>query len=316
MKKSSYRHNHGNECLNRSKKIIFLISLSTFIFFGSINFSYGQTKIKAITSLFPLQEFAQEVGGKQADVDLLLPPGAEPHTWEPKPSEVLKIVQADIFIYIGAAMEPWAEKVAKAASGKKLYLLDLMRNLSLSEKAQKLDPHIWLDFTLDLKIIDLIAGALSKIAPPHAPFFQRNAHAYQEKLQELDRKYQKVLATCRQRSLILGGHAAFGYLAQRYGLQQIALSGINPNAEPTPKRMAEVIAITKREKAKFIFAEEMVNPRLAKALAKEAGVQILLLNPGGNLTKKQRAAKVTFLDLMERNLANLKKGLACLEKLE
>ncbi len=296
-----------------NKKIIFLFFFLSFIFCVTINFSYGQTKIQVITSIFPLQEFAQEVGGKQAEVNFLLPPGAEPHTWEPKPSEVLKIAQADIFIYIGAAMEPWADKVAKAASGKKLHLLDLMRSLSLSEKEQKIDPHIWLDFALDLKIIDLIAATLSKIAPDQAAYFQQNAHEYQEKLKNLDRKYQKMLTNCRQRSLILGGHAAFGYLAQRYGLQQIALSGINPNAEPTPKRMAEVIAIARKEKAKFIFAEEMVNPRLAKALAKEAGVQILILNPGANLTKKQRAAKVTFLDLMERNLDNLKKGLACSE---
>ncbi|MGC8809711.1 MAG: metal ABC transporter substrate-binding protein [bacterium] len=284
-----------------SKKIIFLIFFFFFILSGAFSFSYGQTKIKVITSLFPLQEFAQEVGGKQAEVTLLLPPGAEPHTWEPKPSDVLKIAQADIFIFIGAAMEPWADKAAKAASGKKLHLLDLIRSLSLSEKGQKIDPHLWLDFTLDLKIIDLIAGALGKIAPEQAASFHQNAHIYQEKLKNLDQKYQKVLATCRQRSFILGGHAAFGYLAKRYGLQQIALSGINPNAEPTPKRMAEIIAITKKEKAKFIFAEEMVNPRLAKALAKEAGVQILILNPGANLTKKQQAEKVTFLHLMERN---------------
>jgi len=296
-----------------NKKIIFLFSLFYFILGGAINFSYGQTQIQVVTSLFALQEFAQEVGGKQAEVTLLLPPGVEPHTWEPKPSDVLKIAQADIFIYIGAAMEPWVDKVAKAASGKKLYLLDLMGSLSLPQKEHKIDPHLWLDFALDLKIIDLIAGALSKIAPEHAAYFQQNAHEYQAKLKDLDQKYQKVLATCRQRSLILGGHAAFGYLAQRYGLQQIALSGINPNAEPTPKRMAELIALTKKEKAKFIFAEEMVNPRLAKALAKEAGVQILILNPGANLTKKQRAEKVTFLDLMERNLENLKKGLACSE---
>lgn len=296
------------------KKIIFVIFLFSF-FFGTINFSYGQTKIKVITSLFPLQEFAQQVGGKYTEVTLLLPAGAEPHTWEPKPSDVFKIAQADIFIYIGAAMEPWADKAAKAASGKKLYLLELLRSLSLTEE-QKIDPHIWLDFALDLKIIDLIAGTLTKIAPEQATYFQQNASLYQGKLKDLDQKYQKILATCRQRSLILGGHAAFGYLAQRYGLQQIALSGINPNAEPTPKRMVEVIAITKKEKAKFIFAEEMVNPRLARALAKEAGVQILLLNPGANLTKKQRLGKVTFLGLMQRNLENLKKGLACQEKVE
>ncbi len=296
-----------------NKKIICFISFCYFIFGAATNFSFGQGQIKVMASIFPLQEFAQEVGGPQAEVTLLLPPGLEPHTWEPKPSDVLKIAQADIFIYIGQAMEPWTDKVAKAAAGKKLILLDLMRRLALAEKGPKTDPHIWLDFALDLKIIELIAGAFSKINPAQAAYFRKNAHSYQERLKELDQKYQKVLATCRQRSLILAGHAAFGYLGQRYGLQQIALSGINPNAEPTPKKMAEIIALTRREKTGFIFAEEMVNPRLAKALAKEAGVQILLLNPGANLTKKQWAEKVTFLDLMEKNLENLRKGLACQE---
>lgn len=299
-----------------NKKIIFLISFFYFMLFGHVNFSYGQNKIKVITSLFPLQEFAQEVGGEQVEAFLLLPPGVEPHTWEPKPSDVMKIAQADIFIYIGQSMEPWVDKVVKAARGKKLHLLETSRHLFLSEADQKIDPHIWLDFALDLKIIDLIAETLSKIDPQAANYFQSNADLYKEKLKKLDKKYRDSLDTCRQRSLILGGHAAFGYLAKRYGLQQIALSGINPNAEPTPKRMAEVIDITKREKTKFIFAEEMVNPRLAKALAKEAGVQILILNPGANLTKKQRAAKMTFLKIMERNLENLKKGLACSEKRE
>lgn len=293
------------------KKILYFFIIFGFLSLGNISFSSAQTKINVITSLFPFQEFAQAVGKERVEVTLLLPPGVEPHTWEPKPSDVLKVAQADIFIYIGRAMEPWADKVVKAARGKKLHLLEISRELASLAGAQTIDPHLWLDFNLDLQIVDLITQALSKIDPTQAPYFQKNALPYKEKLADLDKKYQITLASCRQRTLILGGHAAFAYLTKRYGLQQIALSGINPNAEPTPKRMAEVIALTRQEKAKYIFAEEMVNPRLAKALADEAGVEILILNPGANLTKKQRAEKMTFLQIMEGNLASLKRGLQC-----
>jgi len=283
-------------------------------------------KLKVMASLFPLQEFAQAVGGERIDSLLLLPPGVEPHTWEPKPSDGLKISRADIFVYIGPAMEPWVDKVLKAAKGKNLRLVEATHDLPLLNlepgeiksnlsrrplSAVKTDPHVWLDFDLDLKIVDKIAAAFSEKDPAQASYYHENASIYKTKLKDLDQKYQRSLAHCRHRHLILGGHAAFAYLAKRYGLKQMALSGISPNAEPTPKRMAEVIAATKKEGIRFIYAEEMVNPKLAQALAKEAGVQILLLNPGGNLTREQMKQKVTFLDLMEKNLKNLRQGLEC-----
>jgi zinc transport system substrate-binding protein len=111
--------------------------------------------------------------------------------------------------------------------------------------------------------------------------------------------------------MILGGHSAFGYLTQRYGLQQIALYGISPNAEPTPKKLAEVVQAAKNHKVKFIFFESLVNPKLAQVLAKEAGLGTLLLHTGHNVTKEQIKNKTTFLELMEINLNNLRRGLGC-----
>jgi len=280
-----------------------------------------------MASLFPQQEFARAVGGEKVQAILLLPPGAEAHSWEPKPSDVVKITQADIFIYIGPSMEPWVDKVLKAAQGKKLRVLEASRGLSLLKAEQeeqgraihshghfgpeKMDPHVWLDFTLDLQIVDEIVTVFSEKDPAHAFLYKNNAETYKQKLKNLDQKYQYSLAQCRHRQILVSGHAAFAYLAKRYALQQIALSGISPDAEPTPQKMAEMINATRKKGIKFIFSEELVHPKLSQALAKEAGVDILVLNPGHNLTPKQVREKVTFLDLMEKNLKNLQRGLGC-----
>jgi zinc transport system substrate-binding protein len=285
------------------------------------------SRLKVVTSLFPLQEFARAVGGDKLQVILLLPPGAEAHTWEPKPSDVVQIAQADIFIYLGPSMEPWVDKVLKAAQGRKLRVLGASRGFSLLKAEQQeegrailfrghvgpeeLDPHVWLDFTLDLKIVDEIATAFSEKDPAHAFLYKKNAETYKEKLRNLDQKYQSSLAQCRHRQILLTGHAAFAYLAKRYALQQIALSGISPDAEPTPQKMADMIKATRKEGIKFIYSEELVHPKLSQALAKEAGVGILVLNPGHNLTPQQAKQKVTFLELMEQNLKNLQRGLEC-----
>jgi len=294
------------------------IPLMAFGFIFSLPlFSAAQSPrpLMVVTSIFPLQEFAKAVGGERIGAVLLLPPGAEPHTWEPRPSDVVKISQADIFIYIGAAMEPWVDKVIKAAQGKRLRAVEASRGLSLLEakhgEEERIDPHVWLDFSLDLKIVDMIAAAFAEKDTVHGPFYRKNAETYKDRLLDLDQKYRRALAQCRHRRIILSGHTAFGYLAKRYGLEQLALSGISPNAEPTPKRMAEVIAAIKKEGIKFIFAEEIVNPKLARALAKEVGVGVLLLNPGANLTQQEKKQNVSFIELMEKNLKNLQKGMQC-----
>jgi zinc transport system substrate-binding protein len=287
---------------------------------------HSQPKLKIVTTLFPWQEFARSVGEEKVQVDLLLPPGAEPHNWEPKPSAVTKINQADIFIYTGRAMEPWVEDLLKATKSSRLQVLEASRGIALLEtkdhthgaqipsgrgQGGKNDPHIWLDFSLDMNIVEMIASAFSEKDPANATHYRANAVAYKSKLDALDRKYGSSLSQCRQRQMILGGHSAFGYLTQRYGLQQIALYGISPNAEPTPKKLAEVVQAAKNHKVKFIFFESLVNPKLAQVLAKEAGLGTLLLHTGHNVTKEQIKNKTTFLELMEINLNNLRRGLGC-----
>ena len=299
-----------------------------FLFFLLVAPSAGhsQPKLKIVTTLFPWQDFARSVGEEKVQVDLLVPPGAEPHNWEPKPSEVTRINQADIFIYTGQAMEPWVKDLLRAAKSSRLQVLEASRGISLLDakdhnhgaqmpsgrgRREKNDPHIWLDFSLDMNIVEMIATVFSEKDPGNSDHYRTKAFAYKSQLDALDRKYRSSLSPCRQRQLILGGHSAFGYLTQRYGLQQIALYGISPNAEPTPKKLAEVVQAAKNHKVKFIFFESLVNPKLAQVLAKEAGLGTLLLHTGANVTKEQMKNKTTFLELMEINLNHLRRGLGC-----
>jgi zinc transport system substrate-binding protein len=306
-------------------KLTFML-FTLVLFPWSLSSAQPPSEPKVVASLFPLQEFARGVGGDKVQVVLLLPPGAEAHTWEPRPSDVVRISRADIFIYVSPILEPWIDKVLRAVQSKKLRVLEASQGLPLikaeeteeragraggSRGPEKMDPHLWLDFALDQKIVDAISESFSEKDPVHAAFYKNNAEIYRGKLNDLDQRYRQALAKCRHRQILLSGHSAFAYLAKRYGLRQIALSGISPDAEPTPKKMAEVIETAHKTGIKFIYAEEWVNPKLSQALSKEAGVGVLTLSAGHNLTAQQVKEKVTFLGLMSRNLENLKTGLEC-----
>jgi zinc transport system substrate-binding protein len=265
---------------------------------------------RIVCSLFPLYEFARSVGGDKAEVSLLLPPGVEPHAWEPKASDMVAISKADLFLCVSRDLEPWANDVVRGANRQGLLLMVAAEGIeSFDEKSR--DPHVWLDLRYDQVIVERIARALSSIDPHNGDHYQQNARAYSQRLMALDERYEKTLATCRHRRLVLGGHSAFSYLARRYRLQEIPLYGVSADSEPTPRRLAEVIEIAKDSGAKYIFFETLVSPKLARVVADEVGAQTLVLNPGANMTKDQFAGGVTFLGILEENLENLKKGLEC-----
>jgi len=279
--------------------------------------------IKIMTTIFPLQEFTQAVSGDWGTVDLLIPPGAEIHTWQPKPSDLMELSSADVFIYIGAQLEPWVEDILRSIRNPDLRVVEASEGLTLlrneggddhdhhQHEHGAPDPHVWLDFVNDEKIIDRIEGILSQIDPNKQAVFQNNAHAYKRKLRALDDKYRKSLENCEQKTIVLGGHAAFGYLAKRYRLSQISLYGLSPDSKPTPRKLIEVIEIVKKSGSKAIFFEVNFSNELAHVIAKETGTKTLVLNPGASLSKEQINSGITFLCIMEQNLESLKDGLRC-----
>ncbi len=280
-------------------------------------------RIKVVASLFPLYDFARNIAGERADVELLLPPGAEPHHFEPSPRDMLKIAKADVFIYTGAFMEPWAADIVKGVNNPALVVIDVSRGVSLLSGAVdedgdhehgsvRVDPHIWLDFGNDKVIIDNIASGLIMKDPGNKDLYLKNAGDYKLKLDAIDDGYTKALTGCANGALIYAGHAAFGYLAKRYGLEFIpANPGFSSDAEPSPRRLAELSELMRRRNIAAVYCERLSSCRLARTIASETGAAVMVLNPGHNLTADEFKKGITFLQMMEDNLASLKAGLAC-----
>lgn len=285
----------------------------------SINPQANSNKLKVITTLYPLYDFARQIGQDKVTVTLLLPPGVEPHAFEPKPNDVIAINQADVFIYTGKFMEVWAEDILKGVFNKNLKVVDTSEGITLiasafhdsDEPAESNDPHIWLDFDNAKIMVDTIAQGFVEKDPANKTYYLNNASSYKKSLDELDRKYKTTLASCATKEIVYGGHYAFGYLAKRYGLMYKAAQGIAPDAEPTANDLITLVSQIKKDNVTTVFYEELTSPKIAETLAKETGTGMLLLNAAHNVTKQNLQQGATYLSIMEDNLANLKVGLVC-----
>ncbi len=279
----------------------------------------GHRKIKVVTTLFPLYDMARHIGGDKAEVSLLLPPGVEPHSFEPNPSDVVRINEADIFIYTGKFMEPWAASVIKGAADKKLIVVDASlgtRIISIvfhdkDEPAGAPDPHIWLDFDNAKTMVRNIERAFEASDREDKDFFAKNAEEYDRRLTELDTAYRGTLSTCKKKEIVYAGHYAFGYLAGRYGLKYVAAQGVSPDSEPTAEDLIKLVNQIKKNHIRYVFYEELTSPKIAETLAAETGAKMLLLSAAHNLTRDQFEGGITFFDVLERDLENLRTGLEC-----
>ena len=274
-------------------------------------------KLKIVTTIFPLYEMAKEVAGEKAKVYMLLPPGADPHSFEPRPSDFNKVKEAQLVLMVGAGLDNWVEDIFKALNDSSFHkkILVLSNGAPLIQTAHQhhteIDPHIWLDFQWDIKFVQKIAQKLSEIDPANTTYFKRNSKAYIQKLKKLDASFRQILAQCSTKTFIVGGHGAFSYLARAYGLKQLSLYGLSPDERPTPKKMVELIKIMRKLGINSIFFEGGVSNKLAKVLSRETGAKIFILHAGASLTKDQLENSVTFIGLMYENLKNLSQGLGC-----
>lgn len=285
-------------------------------------------RISVVTTLFPLYDFARNICKDKADIQLLLPPGVEAHSFEPKPADLITISKADVFIYTNPVMEPWATKLLKGVAQPSLTVVDASKGATMltagkpshaeqghageeHDHAGGVDPHLWLDFKNATIMVDNLTAALSAKDRANAEFYKTNANAYKAELQKLDTDFSTGLTNCGTRTFLHGGHYAFGYLANRYGLTYRSAQAVNPDAEPTPSTIAELLKLVKTNGLKYVYAEELVSPRISDMIAKETGVKILMLHGAHNISKDDLTGGTTFVGLMWKNLENLRIGLQC-----
>jgi zinc transport system substrate-binding protein len=245
-----------------------------------------------VAAFYPLAYAAEQIGGPSFDVHNLTPPGAEPHDLELTPREVARIQQADVVLYLSNGFQPAVSKAVADARGTRI---NVLAGLPLHGN----DPHVWLDPVLFARIGRRIGSAL-----------HRSSAQLSADLQQLDRDYRAGLRDCKRHEIVTS-HEAFGYLAARYDLKQVAITGVTPEAEPTPQQLAHVIQVVRRTQATTVFFETLVSPRLADTVAREVGARTAVLDPIEGLTPDEQKRGDGYLTLMRQNLTALRKALGC-----
>lgn len=295
-------------------KYISLILIAILLLSGCQATPEAETgKITVMASLFPQYDFARIVGGDEVDVTLILPPGVEAHAYEPTPKEIVAIQSADLFLYTGEQMEPWAHRLIDPSA--KVKAVDLSETTSLYEAEddghdhEGIDPHIWTDPMNAVAMVQTIQQALSEIAPDKAAYFETNAKEYIEKLTALDQSFEKLFAG-KNHDIFFAGHNAFGYFAHRYDLHfHSPYDGYSPDAEPSPRAITELMEKMDQTGTKVIYYEELIEPKVAQVIQDATGAEMLLLNGAHNISKEDLAAGIGYLDIMQENYFALEKGL-------
>lgn len=303
--------------------VIALVAMIIYLmFFATTKSTPRSEKIEITTSFYPLAEFSRQVGGEFVQVQSLTPTGVEPHDFEPAPRQVQTIYESDLFVFNGGGVDAWASDLAPSIEQNGVQILEmsgLMTNLlPVTESEEEgedheeelFDEHFWLSPKLAQREVEVIADALIAIDPIHAAQYQMNAKSFIDELQELDQEYEQGLAVCDIRVSVTS-HAAFAYLAKDYDFQQLPLTGLSPDEEPSAGSLAKLSEIAKELGVKYVFFETLVDPKLAQTLAREIGAQTLVFNPLEGLTEEEFNLGENYLSIMMENLDNLRTAMLC-----
>lgn len=268
-----------------------------------------------VASFYPLAFVVEEVGGDDVVVENLTPPGAEPHDLELTPGQVRSLAEADLVVYLGQGFQPSVQDALRDIDAEVLDAFDTQEDLRApppheeeeanSDEGASIDPHVWLDPERLGAVVDAVADRLAQLDGAAAETIRANAIDLRTRLRELDQEFREGLARCEQTTIVTS-HEAFGYLADAYGLEEVGVSGIDPEAEPSPRRFAEVADFVRRNDVTTIFFEVLVSPQTAETLAREVGIETARLDP-----LEGAPATGDYLSEMRSNLDALEQGLRC-----
>lgn len=277
-------------------------------------------RMQVTAAFYPLQYVAQRIGGDAVDVTSLTPPGGEPHDLELTPQDLAQLQEADLVVHLSGFQPAVDDAIAQtsdvvaidAADSADLEQSDAEDEHAEDEHAEdehgSVDPHFWLDTHRLSDVAQAVEQALSEADPDQADVFAENLAALQRDLSDLDEEYDRGLAECAVTSLVTA-HDSFGYLAQRYGMEQVGIAGLSPDAEPDPQQLASVADLVEREGVTTIYTETLVSPAVAQTVAEETGAKTAVLDPLEGLTDD--AADSDYLSVMRANLKTLREGQAC-----
>ena len=279
-------------------------------------------RIRIATTIYPIEYFVSRIGGDGVEVISLIPPGVEAHDFEPKVSDLIDIASADLLVYNGGEFEPWVDRALDSLgedAPPALESIELLRNDLLStddqageadEGARGLDPHVWLSPLNAMAQVQSIVDALATLRPGAAAGFEAGGTALIAQLTALDSEFWSRLSACALNTFITS-HAAYGHLADEYGLEQVAVAGLSPDAEPGPRTLAEIANRMDELGIAHVLVEPIASARVGESLARETGGTTLPLHPLESLTKEEQAGGADYFSIMSENLESLVVALDC-----
>ena len=264
-------------------------------------------KIQVVTSFNAMSEFAKAIGGDKVEVSTIIPDGTEPHDFELKPENMKQLASAQVFVYNGLGMEPWAQQAIDAAKNDKLVSVkasdgvEAIKNTDPDEIKEHgaEDPHTWLSLKNAKIEVKNIKDALVKVDPTNKDYYEKNYNDYVAKLDAMIQKYEGQFAKASHKNFVTG-HAAFAYLCRDFGLEQNSVEDVFAEGEPNAAQLAKLIEYCKENKITTIFAEEMASPEVSKTLAQEVGAKVETI-----YTIESKEDDKTYLERMDDNLTKI-----------
>lgn len=284
------------------KKITITLSIFSLLFINSCKNENNDNTI--YTSFYPIYDFTSKIVGDKYKVINITPSGEEPHDFEPTPKDIEKLYDSDALLINGLNMEPWLDSAPKEIKNKAYVVTD---SIITRKENNVLDPHVWLSIKNARIELKNIYEYILKLDPINKDYYENNYNEYDKKFADLQTDYKESLKDLTKPYLVTS-HAAFGYLCDEFGLTQLYLSGLEPDATPTAKDIEKIINAVNKYKITTIFYEEMVGPEIANKIAKETGVKCEALCTLESLTKDEINNKEDYLTKMYDNLTKIKEA--------
>jgi zinc transport system substrate-binding protein len=278
----------------------------------------GSRTVRVVASMYPLEYFTDQIGGDRVQVDGVVPSGGDAHDFEPTPGDLRKIAGADMIVYNGLGFESWIDALLDAGDAPDTAVQASSSSVArhfdsngvATDSDEDLDPHMWLDPVLAITQARAITEGLVKADPEGRAVYLANSDALVDRLIALDTRFTEGLMSC-SRDTFITSHDSFNYMAARYGVNAIGISGINPESEPSPRALADLSNAISDSGIEYVLVSPIDSERLSDTLARETGVESLPLHSLQNLTSDQKKSGETYFSLMEQNLASLVIALEC-----
>ncbi|WP_027409559.1 metal ABC transporter solute-binding protein, Zn/Mn family [Anoxybacteroides tepidamans] len=311
----------------KRKTLLSMILAITMVLFGcnkqeaSPNVKKHKNTLIVYTTVYPLQDFAQKIGGNYIKAESIYPPGVEAHTFEPTTETMKNLADADAFIYVGKGMEGFVDQTIQMLKDEHVKLIEGAKGIKLLDSAHEhdsdheaerahgdKDPHVWLDPVLSIQIAENIKNALIELKPEAKETFEKNFASLKQQLQQLDQQFQTVTKNARNKEILVS-HAAYGYWEKRYGIKELSITGLSPSNEPSQKELAQIVKIAERHHIHYVIFEQNVTPKVADVVKDEIGAKVLRLHNLETRTKEDVEKNKDYFTLMKENISVLKKVL-------